>query len=268
MEDAENLEKELRDAERLLNGIEEEVKSTTTEEAVEKTEEAITTEETPTLKTDEEKEEELIPQGEKSRLGRKVKRLESTLEEIKSSLDFLKERSTTTVKTEAEEEDLDLPEGATSEEIKEYIKKDRDRLLKSLEQKESQKTKEQQEQTKKYAKEYTRMVDEMLDPEEDAEVFALMTDTKDLTFNKIYKGDPKEDFLINYRAATKSIMNKSKPAVRTTVAGKPSQIPTGVNVPGRTRPAAKMVDTSKWSAEERELASHFSADELAEMGIM
>ena len=276
MEDAENtdsLEKQLSDAENLLNETTQEVKSTATET----TAAAETTETTPALtqeaapeKTDEE--EELVPHGEKSRLGRKVKRLEDTLTEIRSSLDFLKERTATPqVQSQEEEEELDLPENPTAEEVKEYIQKREEKLVSRIEKRGSEKTDQQQDKINRYKKEYTKKMTALADSDDDAEleIYKLMSDEKDLTFNLAHSNfeDAKEDFIINFRAATKAVLNKSKPGTRTTVANKPSQIPTGVNVPGNAQAATKIVDVSKWSKDEQDLAKMFSADDLAQLGI-
>jgi hypothetical protein len=271
MNDADNQdEKAILDAERLLK-TEEPVKK---EEVPVKTEEEIAAEtaaqeaeaakaaEAAAAKPEEETEEDaLIPHGEKSRLGRKVKRLEDTLGEIKGSLDFLKERSQ--VAAPEVEEELALPENPTAEEIRDFVKQDRARLLKDIEKQGAAKSKQEQESNQKYGMEYAKMVEDMLDPEEDAEVYKLMTDTKDLTYNQVYKRDAKEDFLINYRNATKSILRKQKPA-KVVSLGKPAG---GVNVPGATKVEAKKADTSKWSGPEQDMARLLGEDALAEMGI-
>jgi hypothetical protein len=259
MVEADNLEQELKNAESILEE--------TTAEVTETVESTETTTETEGEVVSPSKEDE--EHGEKSRLGRKVKRLEETISKIGSSLDFIKEKITAK-QAVVEDEEPYLPEGATSEEIKDFIKKDRERLLKQLETKEVEKSQAQSNQRQKYVTEYSKMVEDMLDPDEDAEIFKLMTDTKDLTFNQVHSGfsDAKQDFLINYRAATKAVLNKVKPVTKTTVSNKTSKIPNGVNVPGGTKQSVKAVDTSKWSAEEQELAKMFSAEELSGMGIV
>lgn len=272
-ENIESLEKQLSDAEKLLDekvtpSTATEVITEVTPPVVETTTEEAKPDETPPVKTGE---EEDPLHGEKSRFGRKIKRLEdkleSTLADLKASLDFIKERTITPQAQTIEEEDTDLPEGATSEEIKEFVTKREARLLRTLEQRESDKERSAREKKQNYSKEYVKTLESMVDPDEDEEVYKLLTDTKDLTYNQVYKGNAVEDFLINYRAATKAVMNKSQPVTRTTVANKPSQIPAGVNVPGGTKPAAKVVDMSKYSKDEQDLAKAFSADELAELGF-
>ncbi len=91
----------------------------------------------------------------------------------------------------------------------------------------------------------------------------MMTDTKDDTFNKIHKGDPKEDFLINYRNATIAILNKGKEK-KPNIHGKPSQVAAGVTIPGS---ASKVVtfDRSKLDPVERGMAEGFSDAELVKM---
>ena len=188
--------------------------------------------------------------------------------EIKSSLDFLKERTSVQTTTQAQvEEEPELPENPTAEEIKEYVKKDRERVLKSVEQKQAERASKANESQRKYATEYARLVEEALDPDDDAEVYKMITDAKDLTYNQVYKGDPKEDFIINYRNATKALLTKTKTPKVSTVHGKKPTVPTGVNVPGTTKVEAKLFDRSKLSPAEAEAAKMFTDDELAAMNI-
>jgi hypothetical protein len=264
MSDAENvdLEKQISDAERLLT----ETKVPVEPEKVE----TPPAEAAPVVPVEEIAETppvvEEIEHGEKSRLGRKVKRLEDTLTDIKSTLDFIRERSTQTAQPVVEPEP-ELPENPTAEEIKEFVKKDRDRFVQRLESNHAAKTKEVQDAKERYAKDYTRLVEETLDSEEDSEIFKLMTDTKDLTYNQVIKGDAKEDFVINYRNATKAILNKVKPAKVSTVHGKPSPIPTGVNVPSAAVVTSKTYDRSKLSPLEADVAKLFNDEQLASLGI-
>ena len=265
-ENVENIEQELDDAVRQLEGVTEEVKETPKEEVKEE----VVTEKVTDAETKETPEEEET-HGEKSRLGRKVKRLESTLEDIKSTLDFIKERSVKEVKTEpvVEEEEIELSEYPTAAEIKAYNEQERKKTLKLIDQREAEKSKKAQEATKNYVKEYSRLLKESVDPEDDPDLYSLLTDEKDLTYNQVYRDDPKEDFLINLRNANKALRSKGAASVtKTTVANKTTGIPTGINVPGGNKPATKVVDISKWSAEEQELAKQFSGDELADMGIL
>ena len=267
-ENIENIEQELNDATRLLEGATEEVKEVkaTTEEAKEE----VVTKEVTDTETKEPLEEEET-HGEKSRLGRKVKRLESTLEDIKSTLDFIKERSVKEVKTEpaVEEEEIELSEYPTADEIKRFNEQERKKTLRLIDQRESDKSKKQQEATQQYVKEYSRLLKESVDPDEDPDLYTMLTDEKDLTYNQVYKNDAKEDFLINLRNANKALRSRGgAPVTKTTVANKTTGIPTGVNIPGGTKPAQKVVDISKWSADEQELAKNFSADELASLGIL
>lgn len=267
-ENTESIEQELSNAVRQLEGATEEVKE------VKATTDAVKEEVVTDKVTDAEKKEpveEEIEHGEKSRLGRKVKRLDDTISEIKGTLDFIKERITTKEAPApvVEEDEVVLSEYPTKEEIEAYNDQREKRLLKKIELKETEKSKKQQEATQHYVKEYSRLLKESVDPDEDPDLYTMLTDEKDLTYNQVYKNDPKEDFLINLRNANKALRSKgSAPVTKTTVSGKPSQIPTGVIVPTGSKPAAKVVDISKWSIEEQELAKQFSGDELADMGIL
>jgi hypothetical protein len=266
MSGAENvdLKKQISDAEKLLSEtketpvVDEQVVAPVVEESVSEAE--------PVAEPEPVVEPEEVTHGERSRLGRKVKRLEDTLTDIKGSLDFLRERSTQPAQPVVEEE-IELPENPTAEEIKDFVRKDRERLIKNLESKDTEKARAAQSERQKYAKEYAKMVEDTLDPDDDAEIFKLMTDTKDLTYNQVIKGDAKEDFLLNYRNATKAVLNKVKPAKVSTVHGKPPKVPTGVNVPSSTVVSPKTFDRSKLSPLEADVAKMFNDEELASLGI-
>ncbi len=108
-DNADNLDVVIEDAERLLR--DEDVALSAEESPID---EAI---ETPSAAADEPpQEEEVVTHSEKSRLGRKVRRLEETLGEIKSALDFLKERSAAS--PPEEDEEPDLPENPSADEIR------------------------------------------------------------------------------------------------------------------------------------------------------
>jgi hypothetical protein len=269
MEDAENienLERQLNDATRMLA----EAETVVEEPAVVETVVEPVAKEEP-LKPDEEE----VPHGEKSRLGRKVKRLEDTLDQIKSSLDFLKERTVQPVQHQAAPEP-ELPDDATPEEIRDYIKQREDLLIAKVEARQNERTQKSQDAVNQYVRKYSQLVKKTLDEEdpEESEIFNLMTAEgeggKATEYNRSYSNfqDPEEDFRINFKAATRAIINKTKPLTKTTVHNAPSKIPTGVNVPGNGKPPARAVDISSWSAEEQSLAKHFSGDELANMGIL
>ena len=265
-ENVESMEQELNNAVRQLEGAKEEVKEVKTE-----TKEEVVTDKVTETEVKETPVEEEPDHGEKSRLGRKVKRLEDTLTDIKSTLDFIKERSVKEVKAETvvEEEEIELSEYPTAAEIKAFNEQERKKTLRLIEQRESEKERSKQESTQKYVKEYARLLKESVDPDDDPDLYALLTDEKDLTYNQVYKNDPKEDFLINMRNANKALRSKANPTVtKTTVANKTTGIPTGVNIPTGTKPTGKVVDTSKWSSEEQDLAKNFSAEELSDLGVL
>jgi len=269
MDDAANLDALVVDAERLLSETEQEVKEVK-EEVHE--EEPVVVEPEPEAPIEE---EEVIPHGERSRLGRKMKRLEDTISEIKSSLDFLKERTISTHVATPQEEFPELPENPTAEEIKEYMDKREARVVKTIQQQTAEQAQKADKAKKEYAQEYARLMKDTLDldfddsgklivPEDAKDVYALLADEKDITYNQVYKGDPKEDFLINYRNATRAVATKNRPTKPAPTRGVK---PGSVNVPNTSTPAPKFVDRSKLSPEEQAVAKMFSDEELAEMGI-
>ena len=98
--------------------------------------------------------------------------------------------------------------------------------MKLIDQREAEKSKKAQEATKNYVKEYSRLLKESVDPEDDPDLYSLLTDEKDLTYNQVYRDDPKEDFLINLRNANKALRSKGAASVtKTTVANKTTGIP-------------------------------------------
>jgi hypothetical protein len=267
MNDAASLERQIQDAERMIGETSTELAGVADGEDASIVEPGAGEVIAPVMQ--EADEGEIVPHSEKSRLGRKVKHLESTLSEIKDTLDILRDTVSNQVRTQpihAEEQEPDLPDGATSEEIKQYVKDREEYLLRRLEQKQREKEVETDKKLKEYAKVYAKFVSD-IDLEEEGEIYKMLTDTKDLTYNCIHTGDPREDFLINYRAASKAVIAKTRTgAPKITVANKSGQIPSGVILPSTTtKQVAKKIDMSKWSKDERELASLFSEDELASM---
>jgi len=113
----------------------------------------------------------------------------------------------------------------------------------------------------------------MLDPEDpdDKEVFELMTKVGPngtaTDFNSVHSNfeDARNDFLINYRAATKAVLSNSKKKVKTTVVNKQQKIPSGVNVPGNQK--VKVIDTTNWAKEEKDMVRDFglTAEDLADL---
>jgi hypothetical protein len=268
-----DLEKQISDAERLLGETKEEIATTEeTTETTETTESTGTTESTETETTEETQdttteaetdpdEEEKLSHGEKSRLGRKVKRLETTLTEISESLKVLRERNTAPAKTEEDEPEPVLPEDPTTDELRDYLAQRDKWLLKQVRKEQTRESQQRQEASQKYAQEYASMIAEHLDPDEDVELYKLMTDEKDITYNRVHKGDAKEDFLINHRNATRSLLKKpTKP----TVPVKGAKPPGKVNVPSSTV-AAKTFDRAQLNPMEQQVAKMFSDEELAEI---
>jgi hypothetical protein len=248
----------LMDAERFLG----ESVETAAEEVIPET-----SEEVPETNSEETVVEEDESHSEKSRLGRKVARQEREIGKLTSKIDLLLEHNSKLMEMmdrskEPEPEPI-LPEDPTAEEIAEYVKQTRDRLKRDIQNEVTTKpTKE--EDHKRYASEYAEMLEGTIDPDEDKELFELLTSTKDLSFNQKLSDDPKKDFLANYKAATKHLLNQAKPPVRPKTLGKK---PAPVNAPTETQGKAKVVDIKSWSKEEQELAKMFSPEELAKMGL-
>ena len=208
--------------------------------------------------------------SEQSKFGRIITRhtkpLESKIDQIFESIEELKASKVAPV---VEEPEPELPEDATREEIQDYTKAMTARAVRMVEQRESAKTADVQKQKGIYAKEYTRLIKESLDPEEYPEVYQMMTDRADLTYNQIHKGDPKEDFLINFRNATKAFIGKVKTAAPVVLRSQTSktEIP-GVNVPGQ-RSAGKKFDReaaiAKLDPYERQIAGALKDEDLQEI---
>ena len=213
---------------------------------------------------------EALEHQEQSRFGRIITRhtkpLESKIDQIFDSIEELKASKVAPV---VEEPEPELPEDATREEIQDYTKAMTARAVRMVEQRESAKTADVQKQKGMYAKEYNRLIKESLDPEEYPEVYQMMTDRADLTYNQIHKGDPKEDFLINFRNATKAFIGKVKTAAPVVLRSQTSktEIP-GVNVPGQ-RSAGKKFDReaaiAKLDPYERQIASALKDEDLQEI---
>lgn len=243
--EAENVEAQLNDATALLETEE----PLTTEEPEKKATDIVVTEPTPPKDED---------QSEKSRLGRKVKRLESTLDEIRSTLSTIAERTAVSSQV-VEEPEPELPENATSDEIRAWATKREERLLRKVEKKEEEKRTAARLAQQNYGREYVKAIEETVNEEDDPELYSLLTDTKDLTYNQVHTGNPTKDFAINLKKATDSLRNKKpKPNVH----GKPTKVATGANIPNNT-PPKKTYDRTKLDPLEQQAAKLFSDEELA-----
>ena len=208
--------------------------------------------------------------SEKSREGRQVKRLNAELAEMKRQqeeiLELLRQKNQTEVQ---EEEDTPLGEYATPQEIEERFNKKLEKRLQSLSQKQADEANEAKRKSQEYGKKYTSLVDSELDPEGDADIYALLTDTKDTTYNKIITGDPDKDFAINLKNATRAVLAKQGATRKPTVYGKSNGVVPGVNVPTPPKGSSSVpFDRSKLSQSDRDLMSAFTDDELRGMGFI
>jgi len=254
--DADNsAEQVIADAEALLKGEDEVVTQETEVEQTEGTEKQ---------EPAEAEETEIVPHGEKSRLGRKLARQEKEFGELKGQLSEM----STMLKTLAEkgvkvadpviDEDLEpeLSDYPSREEIQAHSKWSMRQVQKQIPV-----TKPADDWKQKYEQEYLKLLNETVNPEDDDELFALLTDSKDLTYNQIHTKDPHIDFAKNLRNATKAITEKLKKPQPNVQGRKPA----GVAVPNNAPPARTM-DRSKvmkgLSADERAIADSLSDDEL------
>jgi len=203
-----------------------------------------------------------LEHGEKSRIGRRQKRLEkefsSFRSEVSGKLDQIIDGRTAAQQGEDDPEPP-LSEIPTAAEVKahgEWVMRQATRSIRS-------ETKTQAEGRQKYSREYTRLVNDYVDEEEDPELFALLTDKKDLTYNSKLSDDPKEDFLANYRNAVAHLKGKTKTNVRGTETGVPRGTNTGAS--NVQTGQGKEVDTSKWTDMEKGLLNLFSKEEIAKM---
>ncbi len=206
--------------------------------------------------------------GEKSKLGRKFKRLEQTQESLDKKLDAILTRLTPK-EIEPEEEDFPLSEYPTAEELKEFkkftLKQSKEAAIKVAMEAQLRVNSDKEN----YEKSYVSLLYEMTDQaDEDEEITTqikdLMTST-DSRFNKIHTGDPVKDFLKNYKNTTDFLLRKNM-AKKPNVNGKPSGVPTSVNVPNTTQRVVSFY-RDKFDTIETSLASVFTDDELFNMAL-
>ena len=254
--EADNFDSSIKDAEKLLNEtkeVKEEIK-----EVKEVVEEIKEEKPVPPVESSEKDDEH----GEKSRLGRKVKRLESTLDDISQKLD--KALTKPPVVPDIDEPEPELDEFPTREQVIAHDKWAKGQLLKEIKRDENERTKVQTESNEKYARDYVGLLKKTVDEEDDPELFSLLTNEQDNTYNRVYSHDAKEDFLINYRNAVDFLRKKPSSEKQFTKGKVPPNAP---NVPTLPSEVIKTVDTSKWSPEERELSKLFDDKELSSLGL-
>jgi len=206
-------------------------------------------------------EKEIDEHGEKSKEGRQVKRLRREIADLKSDIRSLKD-TVLTSRPEVVEDDPepDLSEMPTADEVRAHSQWTMRQVRKETAS-QDKKIKTETDNKVKYGKEYLQMVDDYVDQEDEPDLFALLTDNKDLTFNRKLSDDPKKDFLTNFRNAQTFLQGKSpKKPVHT-------KVPMGTNTGNISKPTAEIVnvDTSGWSQEEQQVAKLFTPDELRQM---
>jgi hypothetical protein len=202
---------------------------------------------------------------EKSKAGRKIKRLETTIARLEAKLDKALEGQTV-ARQENEDPEPDLSEIPTAAEVRAH-----NLWAGRQTQREARKEASKgNEQLKSYQKEYTQLIYDMVDQDEDPELYALLTqrnnDGTGTQFNIKLSEDPKLDVLTNYRNAV-AHLSGTKKEKGANVRGKDTEVARGVNK-GKTKideSAGAEVDMSKWSIEEQQAAKLFSKEELKQM---
>lgn len=215
--------------------------------------------------------EDDLSHGEKSRLGRKVKRIEdkfgNELSNIRAALESLIEgqrKQPQPSREEAIDEEEEMPEYPTAADIKRFVAKQKDRLKAEVKQEIDSREQGIKNQRINYSKEYGKLVLENVDKDETPELYELLTDTTKVTeFNTAWSNfsNPYADFAKNLAAATKHILAVKKDAGKPNVHGKPSAVPVGVNVPNVKPKVVSAFDLSKLSKDERAIAEMLTEDE-------
>lgn len=262
----------IADAEALLKGKEEELDLETGTETKEvKIETAKET--LPVETTEETHVEEDLEHGEKSKEGRQVRKMRRELADFKAEAREREERLLAKIedaigkKPVAESDpEPELVDDPTAEEIRNYSRAYIQWATKQAEQRSKLTGLSEQESLAKYRKEYTQMVQDYVDPEDEPELFRLVTTFSPETFGSKLTDDPRKDFLTNLRNA-QSHLKTTGP--RPNVRGVTSTVPRGT-MTGKTTTAPQVtVDVSailnKLSPEERAAAQMFSPEEIGQM---
>ena len=157
--------------------------------------------------------------GEKSRLGRKVARLETlvgnSLAQMARSIETLATIGQKAAAKNEPEEDPEpvLSEYPTKQEIQDHgawVRRQAVQEVKKISENSANADKE-------YADTYLKLLAQLVDPEKEPEIFAKLVDEKDTSCNKKHTGDPRTDLMLNFKNATLAVMSglrKPKPKVQ------------------------------------------------------
>lgn len=202
--------------------------------------------------------------SEKSRLGRKLKRLEQEQSrkeaELQAKLDRIESLLTKSVLMEDDDPEPELSEFVTRDELKAHDAwKDR-----QFEKRLNGKEKAEKDAIFKYQIQYKELLDE-IDQDEDPDLFSMLTDTKDTTYNLSHSNfqNAAKDFAKNLSAAQRALRLESKRPTPN-VKGKSGTVATGVGVSNSK--ATKTFDRDKYlkglSRDEASIASNLSDSDL------
>jgi hypothetical protein len=207
-----------------------------------------------------------IEHGEKSRLGRKVQRIEtrlSALDQIQETLRLLTDHLVNKKTVDDADQEPELSELPSAEEVRDYNAWSRRQMLKEIaaNQPDPDRSKKAQEE---YSRAYMKVLSKEVDPDDDPELYAMLTDPKDLTYNVIHYGDPARDFAKNLAGASKALMSKMKQR-KISVLGKGGSVATGVSVSTSTanvRTLDRAAALKGLSKDERMLSEELSDTEF------
>ena len=205
---------------------------------------------------------EEIEHGEKSKEGRQVKRLRVELAEMKSLLREALAKTNASPQVASDDPEPELSEIPTAEEVRAHSQW----TVRQIQQVTTAKADNETAKKKRYGEQYTQTLKDYVDVEEEPELFALLTDTRDLTYNSVLSNfeDPHKDFLTNLRNAQAHLEGKTKPRIN--VRGAETVVPKGTNTgASTTKVAGADVDVSGWSVEEQQVAKMFTPEELKQM---
>ena len=168
-----------------------------------------------------EEEKKEVPEDHPTKLGRRVKGLETTLAEMNQKLDAFLSRSEAHDK-EPVKENEDLPEIVSTPEDVFKV----NRFLK----------KKEQEEQKIYSSNYLNIFRSL--GSRDQELYAEIYDEMIKNFNVRYSDDPQADARINYAEAKAALLSRKFAPLKPNVKGKKSGIPTDLGVESREEPSS------------------------------
>ncbi len=183
-------------------------------------------EERKTLTPEEEKKEvkevkEPVPEDHPTKLGRRVKGLETTLAEMNQKLDAFLSRS------ETRERETTKPD----DELPEIVSTPQDVMRVNQFQK-----KKEQEEAKAFSRNYLNAFKSL--GSGDSELYPEIYDEMIKNFDKRYSDDPVADARVNYAEAKVALLERKYAPKKPNVRGKKSEIPTDLGIESRETPSS------------------------------